>query len=253
MNAHHRFSLTAQASPHLLEVLAFSGDEAISTPFSYDVEVVCERPDLDLEALLHTTAFLAFDTQGHGIHGQIYHMVRCRSGPRLTHYRLSLRPQLAYLLHRTNHRIFQNQTVQCIIETLLEEHGIFSNVYGFALQSAYTPREYCVQYGESDLHFIQRLCFEEGIHYLFFLTVMPGVFVSQPSKVSLRLRYRTPLTSLLGALSYVGGERGVAFTVSSSSGVVELRDDPTPELDRAPNYVLGNQACSVFLQPGLKK
>lgn len=86
-----------------------------------------------------------------------------------------------------------------------------------------------------------------------FLKVVPGVFVSQPSKVSLRLRYRTPLTSLLGALSYVGGERGVAFTVSSSSGVVELRNDPTPELDRATNYVLGNEQCSVFLQPGMKK
>ena len=167
MNAHHRFSLTAQASPHPLEVLAFSGDEAISTPFSFAVEVVCERPDLDLEALLYTPAFLAFDTQGHGVHGQIYSIVKSSSGPRLTHYRLSLRPQLAYLLHRTNHRIFQNQTVQRIIETLLEEHGIFSIDYGFTLQAAYAPREYCVQYGESDLHFIQRLCFEEGIHYLF--------------------------------------------------------------------------------------
>lgn len=167
MNAHHRFSLTAQASPHLLEVLAFSGDEAISTPFSYDVEVVCERPDLDLETLLHTPAFLAFDTQGHGVHGQIYSIVKSTSGPRLTRYRLSLRPQLTWLLHRTNHRIFQNQTVQRIIETLLKEHGIFSNAYGFTLQSAYAPREYCVQYGETDLHFIQRLCFEEGIHYVF--------------------------------------------------------------------------------------
>ena len=86
-----------------------------------------------------------------------------------------------------------------------------------------------------------------------FLKVVPGVFVSQPSKVSLRLRYRTPLTSLLGALSYVGGERGVAFTVSSSSGVIELRNDPTPELDRAPNYVLGNQEFSGLWQPGSKK
>lgn len=91
MNAHHRFSLTAQASPHPLEVLAFSGDEAISTPFSFAVEVVCERPDLDLETLLHTPAFLAFDTQGHGVHGQIYHVLKSSSGPRLTHYRLSLR------------------------------------------------------------------------------------------------------------------------------------------------------------------
>lgn len=57
--------------------------------------------------------------------------------------------------------------MQQIIEQMLEEHGIFSDGYTFAGFSDYPPREYCVQYGESDLHFIQRLCFEEGFHYYF--------------------------------------------------------------------------------------
>ena len=162
-----RFNLIVNACPHALHVLAFSGDEALSALFSFDVEVVCERPDLDLEALLHTSAFLAFDNLGHGIHGQIYRIAQSSPGTRLSHYQLTLVPQLAYLQHRTNQRIFQNLSVQHIIETILEEHGILGTVYGFTLQSAYKPREYCVQYGESDLHFIQRLCFEEGIDYYF--------------------------------------------------------------------------------------
>lgn len=79
-----------------------------------------------------------------------------------------------------------------------------------------------------------------------------NLFASQPTKVSLRLRYRTPLTSMLGALSYIGGERGVAFTLSEISGVVSLRNDPTPELDKATRYTLNGEQGSIYLQPGIK-
>ena len=163
----HRFSLSIHGCSHPFRVLSFTGDEGISTPFSFTLELVSERLELNLELLLHRPAFLAFDQNGNGIHGQVSSVRITRSDQRLSHYRLSLEPRLAELALRTNHRIFQHLTVQRIIETVLQEHGILSDVYAFKAFSPYSEREYCVQYGESDLRFIQRLCFEEGFHYYF--------------------------------------------------------------------------------------
>ncbi|WP_339459845.1 type VI secretion system Vgr family protein [Pseudomonas sp. EA_105y_Pfl2_R69] len=161
------FSLSIEGLAHDLQVLEFSGREAISQPFEFELELVSERPDLDLESLLHQSAFLALSQAGNGIHGQIYRVAQGESGKRLTRYHVTLRPQLAYLAHRCNQRIFQHLTVEKIISQVLEEHGIQANAYQFQLGSIYPEREYCVQYDESDLHFVQRLCEEEGIHYHF--------------------------------------------------------------------------------------
>jgi len=149
-------------------VLEFRGREAISQPYRFDLELVSERPDLDLESLLHCPAFLAFAPDGSGVHGLVHQAAQGESGKRLTRYRLTLVPQLAYLAHRTNQRIFQHLSVPQIIAQVLEEHGIQADAYRFGLGPVvYPPREYCVQYDETDLHFIQRLCEEEGIHYHF--------------------------------------------------------------------------------------
>ncbi|WP_368491734.1 toxin VasX [Pseudomonas sp. Hg5Tf] len=78
----------------------------------------------------------------------------------------------------------------------------------------------------------------------------PGVLSTQPSTVSLRLWYRTPLIAMLGADTFIGGERGLAFTLNDSGGVVALRDDPTPELDSVPRYGLGaDRPGAYYLQP----
>jgi hypothetical protein len=84
--------------------------------------------------------------------------------------------------------------------------------------------------------------------------VVPHVLGGTPRTVSLRVRYRTPLTAMLRGRHFIGGERGLAFTLNDSTGVVTLRDDPTPELDRVPNYALGEDhpgAC--YLQPKGKR
>ena len=166
--APNRFTLAIDGLGHDLQVLEFKGREAISQPFAFELELISERPDLDLESLLHQPAFLEFTADGGGIHGLIYRIAQGDSGHRITRYHVTLRPQLAYLAHRINQRIFQHLTVEKIISQVLEEHGIQSNAYKFEFgQTVYPEREYCVQYDESDLHFIQRLCEEEGIHYHF--------------------------------------------------------------------------------------
>ncbi|RML87298.1 Rhs element Vgr protein, partial [Pseudomonas syringae pv. maculicola] len=161
------FSLTVKDFSGDLQVLSFTGTEGISQPFSFDLELVSENPDIDLETLLHKQAFLAFDPQGNGIHGQIYQVSQRDSGRRLTHYSVTLAPHFSYLAHRTNQRIFQSLTVPQIISLVLKDHGIFESAHQFQLNTCYLPREYCVQYQETDLHFIQRLCEEEGMHFHF--------------------------------------------------------------------------------------
>jgi len=162
-----RFTLTLEGARHDLKVLEFTGREAISQPFRFELELVSERPDLDLESLLHGQAFLSFDAQGCGIHGQIYQVGQGDSGKRLTRYHLSLVPRLTYLGHRINQRIFQHQNVPQIVTQILKDHSILRDAFEFRLGSEYPEREYCVQYAESDLAFIQRLCAEVGIHYHF--------------------------------------------------------------------------------------
>ncbi|UTW05807.1 type VI secretion system Vgr family protein [Pseudomonas benzenivorans] len=166
-NASH-FSLSIEGVEHDLQVLAFNGRETISQPYAFELELVSERPDLDLQSLLHQRAFLAFNPDGPGIHGLIHRVAQGESGKRLTRYSLRIVPQLAYLAHRHNQRIFQHLTVPQIVATVLEEHGILADAYRFQLgPTVYPERDYCVQYDESDLHFVQRLCEEEGIHYHF--------------------------------------------------------------------------------------
>ncbi len=162
------FTLSLEGVEHDFKVLEFRGREGISQPYRFDLELVSERPDLDLQSLLHRPAFLAFAPDGSGVHGLVHQAAQGESGKRLTRYRLTLVPQLAYLAHRTNQRVFQHLTVPQIIAQVLEEHGIQADAYRFGLGPVvYPPREYCVQYDETDLHFIQRLCEEEGIHYHF--------------------------------------------------------------------------------------
>jgi type VI secretion system secreted protein VgrG len=161
------FTLDIAGFSYDLQVLEFQASEALNRPYEVKLELVSERPDLDLESLLHRPAFLTFGPGNSGLHGHVYRVAQGDSGKRLTHYQITLAPRLAYLAHRHNQRIFQHLSVPQIIGNVLTDHGIHADNWQFQLSADYPPRLYCVQYNESDLHFIQRLCEEEGLHFHF--------------------------------------------------------------------------------------
>ncbi|KHL68377.1 type IV secretion protein Rhs [Pseudomonas flexibilis] len=158
--------LSVQLADRDWRVLAFEAQEAIGEPYRIVLRLVAEHSDLPLDTLLRQPAWLDLGN-GRGLHGLVWRATQEETGKRLSHYRIELRPALAWLEQRHNCRIFQQRSVPQILAALLAEHGIQGDACRFALGSEYPPREHCVQYAESDLNFLQRLCEEEGLHFHF--------------------------------------------------------------------------------------
>ncbi|MDD2050113.1 contractile injection system protein, VgrG/Pvc8 family, partial [Pseudomonas putida] len=148
-----QFELLIPSVRNDFKVLTFDGTEAISTLYAIHIELVSEYPDFDLESLLSQPAFLQFGLNGEGIHGRVENVWDGEPGTRLTRYHLTLVPALHYLQFSHNQRIFQHLTVPQIIAQVLQGHGIQADAYSFHVRNS-PVREYCTQYGESDLDLV---------------------------------------------------------------------------------------------------
>lgn len=78
-------------------------------------------------------------------------------------YHLRIEPPLWRCGLRQNFRIFQQQDIRTVSATLLNENGVTEWTPLF--YEDHPAREFCVQYGESDLAFLARLWAEEGIFF----------------------------------------------------------------------------------------
>jgi type VI secretion system secreted protein VgrG len=161
------FTLTLTDGELRLPVLRFSGEEALNQPFRFDVEVIGLAPAIPPGALLHQPAFLRMGEQ-QGVHGVI-HCVTCdHRGSHRVGYRLVLVPHLQRLAQSPVRRVFVQSSVPAILAQLLAEHDLPADSFRIELTVGhYPPRDFCIQYEESDLALLQRLCEEEGIHYHF--------------------------------------------------------------------------------------
>lgn len=161
------FTLTLTDSCASLPVSRFTGREALNEPYRFDIDLShCSRAT-DPGRLLQQPAFLHLGDDT-GIHGIIHCLSEHYESPLQSGYSLSLVPHLQALEQRTCRRVFHDLSVPGILRQLLEEHGIAADSYRFEpLIGHYPLRPLCIQYDESDLYFLQRLCEEEGIHYHF--------------------------------------------------------------------------------------
>lgn len=151
-----------------LHVVHFTGNEALNRPYRFEIDVISPCITLDVSLLTSRCAYLSFGSIDHGIHGVITGAAVRYMGKSISHCRLILEPRLRSLEKRAHRRVIQRLCVPQIIQRLLDEHGMGADHYRFELTIAsYPPRVICAQYDEDDLHLLQRLCAEEGIHYRF--------------------------------------------------------------------------------------
>ncbi|WP_368209455.1 type VI secretion system tip protein VgrG [Aeromonas sp. R4-2] len=162
-----QFTVKVGALPATTFVVAsFTLHEALSDPFTLSLQLASSQPDIDFGAVLDQPCELLVWYNGElqrRVNGVVSQFEQGDSGFRRTRYSMEVKPALWRLGLRHNARIFQAQKPEEIIGALLQEHGITD--YAFALKNAHAQREYCVQYRESDLEFINRLAAEEGMFY----------------------------------------------------------------------------------------
>ena len=108
-----------------------------------------------------------------------------------TQYNMVVEPALIRASYQSDSRIFQHQNSEKIIRTLLHKNGV-EDVAFEPLPTDWV-REYCVQYRETDLAFIERLAAEEGWYYY---------FEHQAGSHRLHFGHRSLSSPILGTLTY---------------------------------------------------
>ncbi|MEP9186682.1 type VI secretion system tip protein VgrG [Enterobacter hormaechei] len=178
--SHSHHLLSVKGCDAELDVLAFEGDEALSTPFSYRTEFTSADHAISKEMMLMKAASLTLQApvdQGYGIkiqqpvrviQGVVTGFERLGTSKDETRYAVTLEPRLALLSRSHQNAIYQAMSVPQIVEKILRErHGMRGQDFLFSLSKEYPRREQVMQYAEDDLHFITRLLGEVGIWFRF--------------------------------------------------------------------------------------
>jgi type VI secretion system secreted protein VgrG len=161
--------LPSQLDADAFTLVRFTGTEAISNLFAFEVALVGQSPDVDFAQVVNRPATLTVDRDGAAVPvcGIVTALEQTGRVGKHVAYRATLRPRLWRLSLTRQSRIFQEESVEAIITEVLQGAGFQSADFRFALTGTYAPRAYCVQYQESDLAFIRRLMEFEGIAFFF--------------------------------------------------------------------------------------
>ncbi|MBS9425798.1 type VI secretion system Vgr family protein [Photorhabdus caribbeanensis] len=179
---HSRYRLKVWRNKAPLDVLAFTGQEALSQPFRYVIEFTSSEKGIEPAQMLMQQASFTLTSPAinpgirwmpivppeplRSVYGVISGFKLLSTSRDESRYEVTLEPRLALLARSHQYAIYQKLSVPEIVEKILRErHGFRGQDFLFSLAYSYPRREQVMQYGEDDLRFIQRLLAEVGIWY----------------------------------------------------------------------------------------
>ncbi len=163
------FGLQLQGADGPWSVVRAHVTEGLSELYECALEVACPD-DVDPVTLLGKRAVLSIAREGgeRRVCGVVVGALDRGWVSRRRVGELTVAPALWLLGQNTDHRIFQEVHALAVVEMVLAEAGVYQGERLVKrVSDAPAVREYCTQYGESDLAFVRRLLEEEGLTFSF--------------------------------------------------------------------------------------
>lgn len=166
--ANHPLEIVTPLGKDVLLITGFRGEEGISRLFEFHADMIADaKKDIAFEKVLGQKVAIRLNLstgKPRYFSGICNRFSQGESDKDFCAYTLQIVPQFWLLTKTAQSRIFQQQSVPDILKAVLK--GLDPNV-AYQLSGKYEPRNYCVQYRESDFDFACRLMEEEGIFYFF--------------------------------------------------------------------------------------
>jgi type VI secretion system secreted protein VgrG len=164
--ANRPLSVTTPLGKDALLLVRFEGQEALSQLFHFHLELLAPKQNpVGFDKVVGQPIGVRLAGPGGGsrfFHGYVSRFGQGRRDENFTYCLAEMVPQLWFWTRKVNSRIFQHLSVPDILKQVLAGLTVT-----WELRGTYHPRDYCVQYRESDFAFASRLMEEEGIHYYF--------------------------------------------------------------------------------------
>ncbi|MGF6373317.1 type VI secretion system secreted protein VgrG [Paraburkholderia sp. RAU6.4a] len=185
------YELKLAPHPAPFSILKFSGRDALSELYRYEIEFTSPMAGIPMDQVLGRPAKFIIDPidpnmdylrkmfgenagqfskmpPAHTVHGIITKFDELGTSADETRYKVVMEPKLADLDRGVTSRLFQKQSVEEIITDTLRHYGFRAGVdFEFKLRAKYKRHEYITQCEETTFAFIQRICAEEGIWFRF--------------------------------------------------------------------------------------
>ncbi|HBE94832.1 MAG TPA: type VI secretion system tip protein VgrG [Desulfovibrio sp.] len=151
-------------------VVRFQGEEGLSQLYSFEILLVSDKADLDLESILQSPATLTIKSKNGDLpyHGILASFEQLHQADTWVFYRAVLRPKLWWLTLTHHNQVFLNQKLDQFLGNVLQDGGLSQGLdFEFKLKGQYPVWDYLCQYSESHFEFVSRWLERDGVYYWF--------------------------------------------------------------------------------------
>jgi type VI secretion system secreted protein VgrG len=255
--ATRELQITTPLGPDVLLLERITGEEGISMPFHYDVEMLSLNNAIDATQLLRkkaTVSIMLTDGSQRYINGYFSRFVQLGTTQEgFTSYQGTLVPWLWFLTLWSDCKIFQTKSVKDIVEEVFT--GLGYSDFKFTLMKPHLSRDYTVQYRESSFAFVSRLLEEEGIFYYFNHSESQHILTLIDNKVSVQTcpAQATAAVVAAGLSAYEDQDAitGIVFENRVATDKITLKDyNPLDPFASLQSQESGTYTEEVYDYPG---